>query len=65
MKDLQSMARKSLKGETHNKYIYIYIYTELSFNLFDNIQNMESYQKRKRLLEERHGKLIQGNVFND
>ena len=31
MKGLQSMAGKSLKGETHN------IYTELSFNLFFNI----------------------------
>ena len=26
---------------------------------------MESFQKRKRLLEEKHGKLIQVNLFND
>ena len=26
---------------------------------------MEPYQKRKRLLEERYGKLIQVNLFND
>ena len=26
---------------------------------------MESYQKRERLLEEKYGKLVQVNLFND
>ena len=35
MNGLQNMARKPLKGETHN--IYIYIHIELSLNLIYNI----------------------------
>ena len=34
MKDLQNIARKPLKGDTHALYIYIYIYT---YNQFKSI----------------------------
>ena len=59
MKDLQSMARKSLKGDgdTHRTYS-----TRFWFII---ICLMDSYHKRKKVLEERYGKWITLKPFND
>ena len=58
MKDLQSMARKSIKGDgdTHR------IYSTKLFNTYICI--MDSYHKRKKVLEEKYCKLISFKPFN-
>ena len=72
MKDLQSMARKSLKGETHNIYrtkfsVFLIVYRtwKKTEGLQRGTSRLPNHIRNEKLLEEKYGQLIHVNLFND